>query len=142
MIVLLIPAGLATRRFGAHLPSFFAEYAPDALWASMVYFLFRVIIPKSPIWKNAIAALLFSYCIEFSQLYHAPWIDKIRSYRLGGLVLGFGFLWSDLICYTVGVGLAVLIDRITAVSAVSDGHTGGTPMIRIKQMLRGRIRSG
>ena len=45
----------------------------------------------------------FSLMIELSQLYHAPWIDAIRRTRLGGLVLGYGFLWSDLACYAVGV---------------------------------------
>jgi hypothetical protein len=28
------------------------------------------------------------------------------------LVLGQGFLWSDLVCYAVGVSLAALIDRL------------------------------
>jgi len=40
---------------------------------------------------------------EVSQFYHAPWIDSIRSTTLGGLVLGFGFKLSDLVCYCVGV---------------------------------------
>ena len=45
------------------------------------------------------------------QLYHAPWIDSIRRTTLGGLVLGFDFVWSDLACYAVGVGLGILIER-------------------------------
>ena len=47
-----------------------------------------------------------------SQLYHAPWIDSIRHTTLGGLILGYGFLWSDLACYAVGVGLGVVIEII------------------------------
>ena len=35
------------------------------------------------------AALLFSYAIEFSQLYQAEWINALRHTALGGLVLGF-----------------------------------------------------
>ena len=34
--------------------------------------------------------------VEESQLYHASWIDSIRGTTLGALVLGHGFLWSDL----------------------------------------------
>lgn len=49
-----------------------------------------------------------------SQLYHAPWIDSIRATSLGGLVLGFGFLVSDLICYTCGVLIAYFFDRTMA----------------------------
>ena len=57
-------------------------------------------------------AMIFSVAIELSQLYHAPWIDSIRHTTLGGLILGFGFLWSDLACYAVGVGLGVVIEII------------------------------
>ncbi len=56
--------------------------------------------------------MAFSVAIELSQLYHASWIDSIRQTTLGGLILGFGFLWSDLACYAVGVVLGVLVDVI------------------------------
>ena len=59
-----------------------------------------------------VLALVFSYLIEISQLYHAPWIDAIRATALGGLVLGFGFLWSDILCYTVGVLLGIIVDGL------------------------------
>ena len=58
----------------------------------------------------ACLAMAFSVAVEISQLYHAPWIDSIRQTTLGGLILGFGFLWSDLACYAVEVGLGVMID--------------------------------
>ena len=50
--------------------------------------------------------------VEVSQLYKAPWIDSIRRTTLGGLVLGYDFVWSDLACYAVGVGLGVAVERI------------------------------
>ncbi|WP_348983054.1 hypothetical protein [Desulfosporosinus sp. I2] len=31
---------------------------------------------------------------------------------IGGLVLGYGFLWSDLVSYTVGIGVGILIERL------------------------------
>jgi hypothetical protein len=69
-------------------------------------FLFR---SKSTLWV-ASAALIFSFFIEISQFYHAPWIDAIRQTRIGGLILGFGFLWSDLVCYTAGIVSGTLVD--------------------------------
>jgi len=60
----------------------------------------------------AVIALTFSFSIEISQLYHALWIDALRANRLGGLILGFGFLWSDLICYTLGVGFGCLMEIV------------------------------
>ena len=64
-----------------------------------------LVLPRASTWTVALLAMAFSVLIEVSQLYHAPWIDSIRRTTLGGLVLGFGFLWSDLACYAAGVGL-------------------------------------
>lgn len=55
-------------------------------------------------------SLVLAFAVEVSQLYHAPWIDGIRSTTLGGLVLGFGFLWSDLVCYLVGIAAGSLAE--------------------------------
>ncbi len=49
---------------------------------------------------------------ELLQLYHAPWIEAIRKTRIGGLALGFGFLWSDIICYAVGITVAYVLIRL------------------------------
>ena len=104
-----IVAGLSIRRHAASL-SIVGQYAPDALWAMLIYWLFAIVLFERPLPVIAVTSILFCYLDEISQLYHAPWIDSIRATRLGGLVLGFGFLWSDLVCYTVGVACAVSID--------------------------------
>jgi len=62
--------------------------------------------------KVAIAAVIFSFTVEFSQLYHSPWIDGIRRTRLLGLILGYGFLWSDLVCYMAGIMIGVIIEKV------------------------------
>jgi len=115
--VTTIALGLASRRFGASLPDVVRLYAGDALWAATVYFLAATLWPRARISSLATGALAFAFAIEASQLYHAPWIDGVRSTRLGALVLGQGFLWSDLACYTAGVIAAALVDR-----AISSRH--------------------
>jgi hypothetical protein len=69
--------------------------------------------------RVALATLMVAYAIEGSQLYHAPWIDAIRDTRFGGLVLGYGFLWSDIICYTVGVALSLGLEHVAGVRSRS-----------------------
>ena len=103
--------GLATRRFRRSLPAAVGLYAGDVLWATMVYLLLAAIWPRASIRRLTAGAAAFALVIEVGQLYHAPWIDAVRDTRLGGLVLGFGFLWSDLACYAIGIALAALIDR-------------------------------
>lgn len=102
--------GLASRKYGDVLPGFIAEYSGDTLWAAMVYWGIRFLSPSISIVKSVVISLLFSYCIEISQLYQADWVNIVRSTTLGALILGHGFLWSDMICYTVGVLLSAAID--------------------------------
>lgn len=105
--------GLASRAKGVALPEFVATYAGDTLWALLVFWLMRFLKPSLPVLQSAGAALIFAFFIEFSQLYQAPWINHIRATTLGGLVLGFGFQFSDLVCYTVGVGVGYMLSCFT-----------------------------
>ncbi|MBU3810187.1 MAG: DUF2809 domain-containing protein [Candidatus Niameybacter stercoravium] len=109
LVVVTMLLGILSRKVEG-LSILIGAYAGDTLWAMMVFlglaFLFK---RKSTVWI-ALGALIFSFGIEVSQLYHAPWIDAIRATTLGGLILGYGFLWSDLACYTVGVILGSLLD--------------------------------
>jgi hypothetical protein len=109
-LVAIVAAGLASRRFGQLLPSFVAAYAGDTLWASMVFVGLGLLFTRARTRTLAIAALAIAAADEVSQLYHAPWIDAIRATRPGALVLGYGFLWSDLACYTVGVLVAAAVE--------------------------------
>lgn len=97
--------GLSSRAFADSLPSFWAEHAGDALWAAMVYLLLRTLLPDYRTWTCALGALLFSFGIEFSQLYRAQWLDALRSATLGALVLGQGFLAIDLARYAAGIAI-------------------------------------
>jgi hypothetical protein len=108
--VVVVLAGLASRRYRGQLPAFLAEYAGDTLWALMVFLLVSVVLASRPLMVRAAIAFGLSFLVEISQLYHAPWIDSIRQNTLGGLVLGFGFLWSDLVCYSVGIAIGVVAE--------------------------------
>lgn len=130
LAALTIAAGLASRRYPELLPEFVARYAGDTLWAAMVFWLLAMLWPRARTRGLAIGALGIAVGVELSQLYHSPWIDTIRETRLGALALGSGFLWSDLACYAVGVGVAAGVDtlftgRATSPSAPASTRKGG-----------------
>lgn len=112
IIFIVIMLGLASRSYSDLLPIFISKYAGDTLWALMVFLLIGFIFPYKSSFEIAIIALIFSFSIELSQLYHAPWIDNIRQYRLGGLILGYSFIWSDLVCYSMGIMMGILGEKI------------------------------
>jgi hypothetical protein len=113
LIALVVLLGLGSRRYGTYLPGFVAAVAGDTLWATAAFLGFGLILPRASTWEIALLAMVFSVLIEVSQLYKAPWIDSNRRTTLGGLVLGYDFVWSDLACYAVGVGLGILIELTT-----------------------------
>lgn len=112
LMLLSIGLGLASRRYGNFIPAALNMYLGDAIWSMMVYFGIRCIQPKYKMITSSVLALSFSFAIEISQLYQASWINEIRQTVLGGLILGFGFLWSDLIAYSIGVGLGLSCDYL------------------------------
>ncbi len=111
LVLIVIFLGLSSRTYVDYLPNFLGKYAGDTLWATMVYFGFAFLFNKLTIKKVAIVSLIFSYGIEISQLYQGEWINNVRSTLIGSLVLGHGFLFSDLICYTIGIFMAMIIDK-------------------------------
>jgi hypothetical protein len=109
-VAVTIAAGLASRGYAAHLPWWLAKNAGDALYATMVFWGLGFLAPRAHTSRVAFAALAFCVAIELSQLHRAPWIDAVRATTPGRLVLGQGFHAFDLVCYAIGVALAVAIE--------------------------------
>jgi hypothetical protein len=105
LIFAIIIAGLLSRKF-AIIPL----WVGDVLWAAMIFFMVRFFYVGSSIKRIAIISLIICYAIEFSQLYKAEWIDKLRHTLFGKLVLGDTFLWGDLLSYTIGIGLGIFVE--------------------------------
>lgn len=122
-----IMLGLLSRAEWVRLPHFIATYAGDTIWALMVFFLFCTIAPRRTTLHLATAALLFAFGIEFLQFYRSPWIEAIRDTTLGGLILGFGFKASDLLCYAVGIAIGAAIDRTAVHQTPPTNHLKQDP---------------
>lgn len=120
--IVTIALGIGSRKYGGALPAFLATYAGDTLWAVLAFSLAGAIAPKARLGTRALCALTFAFAIEFSQLVKVEWLDAVRQTRLGALVLGQGFLWSDLVCYTAGVALGALGELL--VTASQPRHRG------------------
>lgn len=122
---MVMGVGLALRSGAAAavFPELVVKYGGDALWALLVFLGLRLVSARAPIWVAAAGALAFAYGIEFSQLYHAGWIDAWRARRLGAVILGSTFNWPDFPAYTLGVALGAG----TARWAEARGEAAGKP---------------
>ena len=100
LVITTIVIGLLSR--ADFIPILIYPYLGDVLYALMVFFLLGLLFPSMPSIKLTLFAIIICFLIELSQLYQADWINAIRNTRFGGLLLGYGFLWSDLISYLIG----------------------------------------
>jgi len=116
LIVLVVLLGLLSRRLSG-----IPLMVGDLLWAVMMFLIIRFLLIDQHWKKVALLSLFTCYAVELSQLYHAAWIDDIRNTLLGSLVLGHGFLWRDLLAYTLGVGFAALLSSFLEGAARSRG---------------------
>jgi hypothetical protein len=119
LVALVVALGLGSRTAGARaaLPAFIPDHAGDTLYAVLVYLLLLLVAPRLPVRAAAAGALALCVLVELSQRVHTPWLDALRAHRLVALVLGRGFLASDLLCYALGVGLAAAADRLLSRAA-------------------------
>ena len=110
-IAIVLALGLFSRSHAVAWPWWVTAYVGDALWAWLVFLGIGWICSGWSTRRVALCALAFAFVIEFSQLIHSPWLDEFRAHRWAALVLGQGFLWSDLVCYVVGIAVGALVEQ-------------------------------
>jgi len=107
---LLIALGLASR--SRAMPEWVLLYVGDVLWGAFFYSLYacaRSYWSPRRVWLAAVAT---TELIELSQLYRAPWAERVRATRLGALLFGRQFLWSDVVCVAVGASVAAVVHAL------------------------------
>ena len=108
LIIATIGLGLVSR--ADFIPKLIYPFLGDILYSLMIFFIIGFIFTDFSSLKIALISIGICYIIELSQFYEANWIVEIRNNKQGGLLLGYGFLWSDLISYLVGGALGLSIE--------------------------------
>jgi hypothetical protein len=84
----------------------------DFLYAIMIYLLVRIFLVDKKAIQILILATFICYGIEFLQLYQGQCMIELRKTLFGRYVLGQGFLWSDILAYTIGTFIAFTLEKI------------------------------
>lgn len=88
-------------------------YFGDFLVVILLYCFLRTFL-RLPVFSIAFFVLLFSYVIEFLQYLHfIKWLGLADS-SLARLVLGNSFAWADIVAYTIGVIVVLILEKIFA----------------------------
>lgn len=117
VIVTVIPLGLIARSFRSGASSetfggFVATYLGDTLWPVMFYFLARFVFPKASRVVLLGFVLLVTLTLEFGQLWKPRLLQWMRKQPVIGFILGNQFIWSDVVCCSVGAIVAVVVDLV------------------------------
>ena len=111
IILLLVALGLPSRIIPDYFPNWYVVYTGDFLWAMIFFFLYCLVFNLNTFQAFWIT-LATTYFIEFTQLFQPDWLVWLRSFKLIGLVIGYGFIWSDIVAYTLGISLGAFVDRV------------------------------
>jgi hypothetical protein len=111
-VVVTIAAGLASRRYAQVLPACLGKYPGDALWSLMVFFGLGILFRKASSLQLGLGTLGFAFGIEALKLCQVPWLVNIRHSTVGHLVFGQVFAWQNLVAYTIGAIVGVLIELL------------------------------
>lgn len=117
-----IALGLASRYFAQYLPDVVNLGLGDALYALMMYWMVGFLFPHVSILRITLLSLSICFLIETSQLIQSDWLISLRKTRVGALVLGSGFLWSDWLAYSLGVAFGFGLEKWGIVAQKKTPH--------------------
>jgi hypothetical protein len=61
--------------------------------------------------QTAIGVLIFSYVVEILQYFKVVELLGLERSNFARIVIGTSFEWMDLVAYTTGIGLVLLIEN-------------------------------
>ncbi|MET3910302.1 putative membrane protein [Bradyrhizobium sp. S3.3.6] len=116
LALIVIACGLSLRWYGfpLGLPAFVVKYGGSLLWATMVFLLIGVLLPRLTRSQRAAIAMVIAIVVELSRLVHTPWLDAFRLTTAGALLLGQIFSLWNLVAYLIGIVAGLWLDSRVA----------------------------
>ena len=100
LIIIIIPIGFYSKFYPG--PSkLWVNNSLSGVFYEMFWCLLIFLFIKKP-FQIAILVFLVTCSLEFLQLWHPFFLEKIRSYFIGKILLGNSFVWTDFIYYFFG----------------------------------------
>ena len=86
-------------------------YGGDFLVVILIYCFVKSVI-NTPVIKTALGVLLFSYLVEVSQYFHLVTLLGMQHSKLANIMLGTSFSFTDLLAYTLGICLVIVVENL------------------------------
>lgn len=90
---------------------FIRFYGGDFLIVILIYCFIKS-FADTPVIPTALGVLFFAYAVEISQYFHLVRILGLQHSKIAVLILGTTFSFTDILLYTLGIGLVILVEKI------------------------------
>ncbi len=103
-LAVVVPLGFATKLTDAELVR---GYLGGVLY--VVFWILLVLLVRPRLRPGSVAVVVFlaTCALEAAQLWHPPWLERLRATFLGHALLGSTFSWWDFPCYAAGAALGL-----------------------------------
>ncbi|HVW95133.1 MAG TPA: DUF2809 domain-containing protein [Mucilaginibacter sp.] len=86
-------------------------YGGDFIVVIFLYCCIKSFI-QADVLKTAVGILIFAYLVEVSQYFHLVRILALQNNKPALILLGDSFSFNDLIAYTLGIALVLLLENL------------------------------
>jgi hypothetical protein len=83
----------------------------DFLVVILIYCFIRSFFDLSVL-SAGIFSLLFSYAVETFQYFKIVEQLGLQTYKIARILIGTSFEWADILAYTLGIGLVLLVEKL------------------------------
>lgn len=115
-IIIAIILTIMIENYKNVLPLSIGNYLENVLKALIIYLFIAFIFKKISAINISVISMLICSCFSISNLCEIPWVDNIKNTSIGLFILGNSFVYTDLICYLVGVILGFVLEMLLLVS--------------------------
>lgn len=90
--------------------TFIRPYLGDVLVVILIYCFIKTFF-KLAVNTVAIFVLIFSFSVEFLQYVNLVEKLGLGNYKIVRIVIGTSFSWIDLLCYSIGIAILLLVEK-------------------------------
>ncbi len=91
--------------------AFIRPYGGDFLVVILLYCFVKSFV-DGPVFTTTCCVLVFAYAVEISQYFHLVRLLGLQDSKAANLILGNYFSLTDMLLYTLGILLVIVIEKI------------------------------
>lgn len=101
-LAVVTPLGFATKFYTGPGSEWVVNEAGGLLYVVFWILVVQMLFPRVSPLRTALAVTAVTSALEFGQLWHPPFLERIRATFLGRALIGATFAWSDFPYYAAG----------------------------------------